>query len=565
MGIENLKKKLLCLLFFSIFLMSKCLYAPLEPTADAKKTQTKKDTVDENGKEGIFLKLIKKIAYAGLKKLTEKERTIKFSDIPIWDKLPLVPKFIKDYYGSLVLYTPKVEETKDGFFISAATSTHGKKVEIKLKIKKLKEGNSYTVYVQLPKEWKFSDAFPIPPKLDLIAIKDGAFVITDQDQTDPDWGKLVKGINIVGSLKYEGVFAYVNKMFGGIPEKLIPKIRGSLAIPKGIGSQLELEIPFGMTVIPDVIALSPMRVFVRIDEDVTGAPVPSVAIKGGLRIRIPSFMRLDKKDLLSSLSHARDKGLGVTIIAEENEDIQMFLKAVREDVNQHLTAALISKFLLRKPTVKGNTITEIREEIENKIIKKTISDIGKVREKIYPSWVKLPIDFSALIKVGATKAELVAESTGKLYNIFFIKGLNAADWKIGLIWDYALSGELSATIIGAPLAFLPVGGTFAGKLEFDKSWLQLETKGALSGVTGIGELAWRGKGSLFLRNFVDFYLRWAPLLGLFIPTGPKAPKLKSEDIHKFINKFVPDWKLENQNLRQQVKYHQLLSRRVMYC
>jgi len=563
MKFVNLKDKFLILVLLSVFSFQSTIYAPPEQgaTRETKKkeappvpsrkgrtdvskikkeleTEKKKDI---SSKEGMLVKLLKKIIVKSLTKLTKKEKSIKFSKIPIWDIIPL-PKFIKKYFGTIIIYSPQVKKTKNGFSVSAAFTVRGKKIYFEMKMLKQPEGYAYIVYLTLPPGLGLPDLIPMGKKLgkkiDLLKIKEGAVVFASQDvldPPDPDWGKLYKGANLRGSVELGGFLAKLDKIFGGIPNKLLPTVKGLISLPAGTGSNFEIEFPSTFTIIPSFLAFGSSKVVIRLLD--TG---PAISVKGGLIIRIPNRMSLDKKTLLSILNAAIKKGLDAEILnqrTKKQEDFVMFLKAIKADVEQDLTKVLLKKFLLKKKTsAKGKSVKDVRKEIEDKVIKKYIAKVNKSKGKTFKGWIKIPIEFLSVISLLSDRAELFGKIEGKLYNLFGIKGFDAANWQGSLIWDYALSSQLAAATLGIG-AIIPGGGSFGGSLEFGKSKIGMNFKGNLSASSGIGDLAWKSDGTIYLRDLVKFWLKGIA----------KAVK-KEKEINKFVNKVVPDWKLEGARL-----------------
>jgi len=249
-------------------------------------------------------------------------------------------------------------------------------------------------------------------------------------------------------------------------------------------------------------------------------------------------MILEKAGMLASLARAQKNGIDITIEAEPKYNFKMFLNAVKADIDEEYTRALVAKYLLKKkePEYQGKNDEQMKQYIEKKYLEKGIAKIKKAKGNEFTGWISMPVEFVGIIRVLADRAEFYGQIKGKLFNLFGIKGFNAADWKGSLIWDYALTAELAATVVGA---IAPKGGSYGGELQFGKSKIHMDFKGNISGVTGFGELAWIGKGDLYLRDFLKVYMG--------VPTKIMTKKQKEitlKGINNFVNKYIPDWKLE---------------------
>ncbi|GAG26601.1 unnamed protein product, partial [marine sediment metagenome] len=252
-----------------------------------------------------------------------------------------LPKFLKDLFNNIVIETPKVVEKKYGFFISGSISIYGKKTFAVIKVKKKEEGGySYSLFIKLPKTWKLTDTFKFlkhnkknVPQIDLIQIKNAAFVLSDSDYEDDRWGNIVQGLNVIGTVQFAGVLKKLDQMFGGLLSKLQPTIHGSIKLPEIIGSTFEVDIPFGHTIIKDFLLLAPAKLIIRLEEHTSKIPIPTVTVKGGLIVRIPSKILVDRKKLIAALKKAKTKGLKVAIKKEKEIDFNLILKDINANVN----------------------------------------------------------------------------------------------------------------------------------------------------------------------------------------------------------------------------------------
>lgn len=126
--------------------------------------------------------------------------------------------------------------------------------------------------------------------------------------------------------------------------------------------------------------------------------------------------------------------------------------------------------------------------------------------------LKDELDFRAGIDFSGTRIKLYGEQKNKITDTFGIKGLDLAGCKLGLTWDFVISGQLAAetAVIGGIGALLPAGviiegGLASGKKDDKKSSLDAKIDMSVHGTKGI-DFTWNSKGTLYAKDFAEFWL-----------------------------------------------------------
>jgi len=152
----------------------------------------------------------------------------------------------------------------------------------------------------------------------------------------------------------------------------------------------------------------------------------------------------------------------------------------------------------------------------------------------YPFY-KDPFEFFGGVTFAGERLKIYGGQRTKIENIFGIKGFNADDFKVGLIWDFVISAELATATaeIGGIGALLPVGVIFKGGVQAGKYNLQTDVDMSLHGTRAI-DIVFKLKGTADYKDFVQF---WGNVL------AKKIPGLNN--VVSQLVKMTPPWKFED--------------------
>ncbi len=221
---------------------------------------------------------------------------LKFSDIPIVNKLPL-PKKIKSFFDNIVMRVPEIQfDEKGGISIEGQVDLYKTSVWSRVMISSDMTGRAhYSVAVRMPKGWKFSDTFPKikgfdPKTLDLLELEDAWLVLSSSRYKDPKLEKEVReGLNFFARVLPAGpLFEKLNKLLRGQLKKATTlEMRGVIGLdPRLIGTMLSVELPSGIT-FTKWLKTAPLSLLFVVEERITQVATVSVLLRGGLNVLLP--------------------------------------------------------------------------------------------------------------------------------------------------------------------------------------------------------------------------------------------------------------------------------------
>ena len=236
-------------------------------------------------------------AFIGLIKSLQTNEALYFSlmDIPIIGDIPL-PKRIKKFFSGLKISFPRVSvNAQGGFSISGSIKIGNRSTNARVAVDKDSTGKKlYSVTVELPKGWKFSNTFPKregfnPEVLDLIEFKRVWLVLSSSRYYDPFLKRDVReGLNFFGEAKTSGpLFGLLNKLCKGELSSVVVDVHGVIGLnPKLIGTLLQIDLPVGIK-FTNWLETTPLTLLLAIEEQITQIAQLSIGVRGGLRMFIP--------------------------------------------------------------------------------------------------------------------------------------------------------------------------------------------------------------------------------------------------------------------------------------
>jgi len=479
--------------------------------------------------------------------------------------------------SNLVITTPRVVWDDAGnLFISGSIVAAGKRTRARIRIMPKEDGGyGFAFFFNIVADFKFSDLVPkgvadkIIKKMEFLQVKEGSFFISTMQYDDPEVGTINKGFGLVGQLEYIGWAAVVNNMFAGIPQKLQARIKGTFVLPDLTGTNFEISIPLGITLLPDPfgalhlvtgkeikdshIAFGPFNFSVEVGDLMTVTQALKLKADGEVILQlIPSLIKANKKDILAVLKRAKKEG--VNAVLNELKD-----KRLTEEINNQILALESIKERIRfqqeraicKPSIKPGDLKKI-EEIKKKVAQDELADrIKQVEENklgkgnLYRDFLFVPLTIGVSGVGSIDGLKITGEMKGTLRNAFGIQGLNYGDIKLGFNWDFALTATIGTALAveTAGLSYLlmamPFGFTAGGKAEYGSTSVGFDFNIKV-GKKIIDEFYLRVKGDIYLRDFVRFAL----LTSLDVMQLDDAKK----KIDDFIKKAVLDVKMEDCDL-----------------
>jgi len=476
-----------------------------------------------------------------------------------------LPDSVRKIFGNMVVTDPKVRFDEVGIIISGTMIVAGKANRIMLRIAKKKGGGyGFAVFFNFTQDLKISDLAPkgtatkVIKKMEFLKIKEGTLFLSTMQYEEPEFGE-IGGFGLIGQLGYFGWGQTINRMFGGIPQKLQARIKGLLVLPELAGSAFEISIPLGITMLPDPfgiikgietshVAFGPFNFSVEIGDLASVTDVIKLKADGEVILQlIPTFVKSSKKKMLSMLERLKKTGLYIglyTLKAKErtseiNNQLVM-LESIIAEVNFKVERAV-----LREP---GDVISQARlkqikknaaqESIEKRIKKVKNNKLGK--GDLYRDFMFTPIRVGVSGVGSLDGLKLTGETKGMIRNAFGVQGLNYGNIKLGLAWDFTIAAAAAPGTAGLSLLLMamPLGFTVGGKAEYGSTSVDFDFVMQI-GEKIIDDFYFKLAGDVYLRDFVRFAL----------VTNLDVIQLDNtkEKVERFIKKVVPDIKLEDCN------------------
>jgi hypothetical protein len=250
----------------------------------ARKIEAAKDEKKENA----FSKLIREIQ-------DEKRGSFAFSDIPFISAIPL-PHVVREFFGKIVMYLPVVNMTTKGFSVDGMIDYDKVRVWGRIAVESDSTGKKrYSLALELPKGWKFSDLFPKTDKfdptiLDLFVFERAYLVLSSAKYKDPTLKVDIReGLNFLANVRPTGkFFTKLNALTGGALKSIASlNMHGVIGLNEQlIGTMLEFELPVGLK-LTSWLETSKLKFFIALEERITQTVCPSVGLSGGLKIKLP--------------------------------------------------------------------------------------------------------------------------------------------------------------------------------------------------------------------------------------------------------------------------------------
>jgi len=242
-------------------------------------------TVDREKRDEAFAKK--------LEKMSGSLAPLPFSAIPVFNYIVL-PDLVKKFFENLVMYLPDIKFNLRGeFSVLGQVDLYGRTVQARIFVGKDEQGKTYySVAVNLPKGWKFSDTFPKtnkfdPTMLDLVGYENAWFMFSTIRYKDSYFEKSVlPGLNFFGNLAPKGkLFEKLDLLFRGELSKLPAlQISGVIGLDlRFVGTKLQIDVPIGIT-FSKQIKTTPLSLILFVEEKITLLPTIALAIKGGLEV-----------------------------------------------------------------------------------------------------------------------------------------------------------------------------------------------------------------------------------------------------------------------------------------
>ena len=305
-------------LSFCLFIFTLCpfslLFAPVAPTKSSRPQSLDQITPPKPIQKINYVKKTKKYSddffkqfdhlrntpqddafFSLIKSIGQKKKPFRFTDIPFLKIIPL-PKELKSFFDNIVMYKPGIKITKKGFIISGQVDIYSVSVSARVVVLKDSAGKtSYSIMVQLPNTWKFSDTFPKtkffdPKDFDLLEFADVWFALSSTRYHDPILQQEVReGINLAGSIKPTGtLFKDLDRVFGGAISNA-----GALSMQcaiglneKLVGTLLMIDLPSRIK-FTDWMETTPLKMIFVVEETVEQTATVAVAVQGGLKLTFP--------------------------------------------------------------------------------------------------------------------------------------------------------------------------------------------------------------------------------------------------------------------------------------
>ena len=442
-------------------------------------------------------------------------------------------------------------------------------------MKKEEGGYGFAFFFNVAADFKISDLAPkgvatkVIEKMEFLQVKEGSFFISTMQYDDPEVGRINKGFGLVGQLVYIGWAAVVNNMFAGIPQKLQARIKGTFVLPDLTGTNFEISIPLGITVLPDPfgalrlatgkelkdshIAFGPFNFSVEVGDLMSVTQALKLKADGEVILQlIPSLIKASKKDILAVLQKAKKESVGAVLselkekkLTEQINNQMLALESIKERIRFQQERAICN------PKIKPGDLKKI-EEIKKKVAQDELNERIKRVEKnklgkgnLYRDFLFVPIAIGVSGVGSIDGLKITGETKGTLRNAFGIQGLNYGDVKLGFNWDFALTATIGTALAAetAGLSYLlmamPFGFTAGGKAEYGSTSVGFDFNIKI-GKKIIDEFYLGVKGDIYLRDFVRFAL----LTSLDVMQLDDAKKKMDE----FIKKAVLDVKMEDCDL-----------------
>lgn len=238
--------------------------------------------------EAAFEKLIREIK-------EEKRGSVSCADIPFIRDIPL-PKAVKEFFSSIVMYLPIVTMTTKGFSVDGMIDVAKVRVWGRIAVETDSTGKKrYSLAVELPKGWKFSDLFPKtekfdPTVLDLLQFERAYLVLSSAKYKDPTLKKDIReGLNFLAQVRPAGpFFKGLNALSGGVLNSVASiDMQGVIGLHEQlVGTILEFELPVGLK-FTSWMETTKLKVFIALEEKITQIVRPSVGLSGGLKLKLP--------------------------------------------------------------------------------------------------------------------------------------------------------------------------------------------------------------------------------------------------------------------------------------